>query len=105
LHRNFGEIHTVVTSVGARTWADEHDHVFDAPWQRQSTPSALSHARSPAPCQPRAHAHARGYKATPTSTIHPRASLTQPELEFTGVCLENGVPAVAQATATVDRPN
>jgi hypothetical protein len=42
LHKTFGEIHTVVTSAGARTWADEHAHVFDAPWQRQSTPSAPS---------------------------------------------------------------
>jgi hypothetical protein len=41
LHKTFGEIHTFVTSTGARTWADEHDHVFDAPWQCQSTPSTL----------------------------------------------------------------
>jgi hypothetical protein len=33
-HKTFGKIHTVVTSAGARTWADEHGHVFDAPWQR-----------------------------------------------------------------------
>jgi hypothetical protein len=31
LHKTFGEIRTFVTSAGARTWADEHDHVFDAP--------------------------------------------------------------------------
>jgi hypothetical protein len=42
LHKIFSEIRMVVTSAGARTWADEHDHVFDAPWRRQSTPSALS---------------------------------------------------------------
>jgi hypothetical protein len=42
LHKTFGEIRMFVTSAGARTWADEHDHVFDAPWQRQSTPLALS---------------------------------------------------------------
>jgi hypothetical protein len=45
LHKTFGEIRTVVTSAGARTWADEHGHVFDAPWQCQSTPSALSPRR------------------------------------------------------------
>jgi hypothetical protein len=42
LHKTFGEIRTVVTSAGARTWPDEHDHMFDAPLQRQSTPLALS---------------------------------------------------------------
>jgi hypothetical protein len=31
LHKTFSEIHMVVTSAGARTWADEHDHVFEAP--------------------------------------------------------------------------
>jgi hypothetical protein len=44
-------------------------------------------------------------KATPASTVHPRASLTQPELKFAGVCLENGVLAAVQATTTVYRPN
>jgi hypothetical protein len=34
LHKTLGEIRTFVTSVGARTWADEHDHMFDAPWRR-----------------------------------------------------------------------
>jgi hypothetical protein len=58
LHKTFGEIRTVVTSAGARTWADEHGHVFDAPWQRQSTPSALNLR-----VQPRAHACTRNYKA------------------------------------------
>ena len=42
LHKTFGEIRTFVISAGARTWADEHGHMFDAPWRRQSTPSALS---------------------------------------------------------------
>jgi hypothetical protein len=42
-------------------------------------------------------------KATPASIVHPCASLTQPELEFTGVCPENGVLVAAQATTTIDR--
>jgi hypothetical protein len=42
LHKTFGEIRTVVTSSGSRTWVDEHYHVFDVPWQHQSTPSALN---------------------------------------------------------------
>jgi hypothetical protein len=46
-NKTFGKIRTVVTCAGARTWADEHDHVFDAPWQRQSTPSALTPRAQP----------------------------------------------------------
>jgi hypothetical protein len=42
LHKTFGEIHTFETSAGARTRVDEHSHMFNSPWQRQSTPSALS---------------------------------------------------------------
>jgi hypothetical protein len=44
-------------------------------------------------------------KPTPVSTVHPRTFLTPPEPEFDGVCPENGVPAAAQATTTVDRPS
>jgi hypothetical protein len=65
LHKTFGEIRTFVTSAGTRTWADEHGHVFDVPWQHQSTPSALSPRTQPRAVSPCAHAHARarGYKA------------------------------------------
>jgi hypothetical protein len=52
LHNTFGEIRMVVTSAGARTWADEHDHVFDAPWQRQTMPSALSSRAQPRAVSP-----------------------------------------------------
>jgi hypothetical protein len=41
LHKTFGEIRTFGSSADARTWADEHGHMFDAPWQHQSTPPAL----------------------------------------------------------------
>jgi hypothetical protein len=43
-------------------------------------------------------------KAIPASTVHPHAPLTQPELEFAGVCPVSKVPAAAQAMATIDRP-
>jgi hypothetical protein len=62
LHKTFGEIRTFVTSAGARTWADEHDHMFDAPLQRQSMPSALGPRAQPRAVSPCAHARARGYK-------------------------------------------
>jgi hypothetical protein len=101
LHKTFSEVRTVVTSSGARTWADEHTHVFDAPWRRQGTPSALS----PAPCHPAPMPAPAAIKPTLASTVHPHVPLTQPEPEFTGVFQENGVPAAAQATTTVDRPS
>jgi hypothetical protein len=61
LHKTLGEIRMLWRSSGARTRADEHDHVFDAPWQRRSTPSAL-HPRA----QPR---------AVPTPRPRPRPRL------------------------------
>jgi hypothetical protein len=61
LHKTFGEIRTLWSSTGARTRADEHDHVFDAPWRARACRRRSAHTRSPAPCQPRAHA--RGYKS------------------------------------------
>jgi hypothetical protein len=47
LHKTFGEIHTFGSSAGARTWANEHGHVFDAPWQCPITPSALGPRAQP----------------------------------------------------------
>jgi hypothetical protein len=40
-------------------------------------------------------------KPTPVSTVRPRSLPTLPEHEFTGVCLENSVPAAERAPATV----
>jgi hypothetical protein len=54
LHKTFGEIRTFGSSTGARTLADEHEHVFDAPWLCQNTPTALG---------PRTQPRTRGYKA------------------------------------------
>jgi hypothetical protein len=101
LHKTFSEIRTVVTFAGTRTWADEHDHVFDAPWQRQSTPAALS----PALCQPRAHAHPRGYKAhlgldrTPPRVPEPARARIRRRLP------REPCASGRAAMTTVDRPN
>jgi hypothetical protein len=65
LHNTFGEIHTLWSSAGARTRADEHCHVFDAPWRARARPLRSAHARSSVPCQPGTHARARGYKSHP----------------------------------------
>jgi hypothetical protein len=64
LHKTFGEIRTLWSSAGARTRVDEHGHVFDASWCARARPRCSAHARSPAPCQP--HAHARNYKSHPS---------------------------------------
>jgi hypothetical protein len=74
------------------------------PGNARTRPGARPRMRRAALRQPRAHAHARGYKAHPVSTVHPHALLTLPEHEFTRVCPENGVPAAAQAPTIVDRP-
>jgi hypothetical protein len=65
LHKTFGEIRTLWSSAGARTRADEHDHVFDASWRARARPRRSAHTRSPMPCQPRAHDRARSYKSHP----------------------------------------
>jgi hypothetical protein len=70
------------------------EHALGAP-PTHAAPRRANLASTPAPAP---------IKAIPASTVHPRAPLTQPELEFTGVCPVSKVPAAAQATATVDRP-
>jgi hypothetical protein len=71
------------------------EHALGAPPTR-AAPRRANLAATPAPVP---------IKAIPASTVHPHASLTQPELKFAGVCPVSEVPAAAQATATVDRPN
>jgi hypothetical protein len=73
------------------THPGEPQHALGAPLTR-AAPRRANSASTPAPV---------AIKATPASTVHPRMSLTQPELEFA----ESNVLAAAQATATVDRPN
>jgi hypothetical protein len=65
LHKTFGKIRTLWSSAGARTRADEHDHVFDASWHARARPRCSAHACSLASCQPHAHTHARVYKSHP----------------------------------------
>jgi hypothetical protein len=68
------------------------EHALGAPPTR-AAPCRANLASTPAPI-----------KAISASTVHPRAPLTQPELEFAGVRPVSKVPAAAQATTTVDRP-
>jgi hypothetical protein len=92
LRRIFAKIHTFSISASFWTRAEEHLHVFDAPWTRQSTPSARPHA----PSRARAIACARAYKASQGfNRVSPRAP---------GVCPAHGVPAAARAPTTVDWP-
>jgi hypothetical protein len=75
------------------------------PGDARARPQCSARARSPVPCHPVPTTAPMAIKPTPASTVHPRAPVTQPEHEFVGVCLENGMPATAQATTTVDRPS
>jgi hypothetical protein len=74
--------------------------VFDAPWHARARPRRSAHAHSLTPTPAPA-----SIKATPASTVHPRASLIQPEHKFVGVCPKSKVLVAVQATATVDQPN
>jgi hypothetical protein len=49
-------------------------------------------------------ARARAYKAHRSFNRTPCVLSTSPELEITGVCPANGVPAATRSPATVDRP-
>jgi hypothetical protein len=69
------------------------EHALSAPPTRVA-PRHANPASTPLPV---------AIKATPALTVHPCASLTQPELEFAGVCPENGVPVAALAKTTLDR--
>jgi hypothetical protein len=61
LRRIFAKIRMFAISASFWTWAEEHLHVFDAPWTRQSTPSARP--RVPRVVLSQARAIARAYKA------------------------------------------
>jgi hypothetical protein len=98
----FDKIRTFAISASCWTWAGEHLHMFDAPWTRQSTPSARPRAPrvEPCPCPLPAPAPIKTARA---STVLPRALSTSPEHETAGVCPAHGVPGAARAPATVDR--
>jgi hypothetical protein len=65
LHKTLGEIRTFVILVGVWTRAETNAHVFNAFWRARARSRRSAHARSPAPCQPRAHARDHGYKSHP----------------------------------------
>jgi hypothetical protein len=64
LRRIFAKICTFAISASFWTRAEEHLHVSDAPWTRQSTPSARPHAPRIAPSRARAIARTHAYKAS-----------------------------------------
>jgi hypothetical protein len=82
---SYGEIRMFGCSARARTRAERNDHVFDAPWQCQSTPrrSALRASRDA-----RSRTHARAYKAdqgldrTPPLALRP----AQAQVHRTSLC-------------------
>jgi hypothetical protein len=92
-------------SAGARTWAECNSHVFDVPWQRQSTPRRSAPCpRAPRRTNPMPTPAPATIKTTPALTVHLRSLPTHPEHEFTGIRPAHGVPAAARALATVDQP-
>jgi hypothetical protein len=109
--QSYGEIRTFGCSARARTQAEGNGRVFDAPWQRQSTP------RHSAPRAPR---RAKQYPVpvpvpvpvpapapinpTKALTVHPRSLSTPPERKFIGDRSAHGVPAAARDPTTIDRP-
>jgi hypothetical protein len=104
MRRIFAKIHTFAISASFWTWVEEHLHVFDAPWTRQSTPSARLRAprAKPRPC-PLPAPTPTPIKPAKASVIRSRALSTSPEHEIAGVCPAHGVPAAARSPATVDR--
>jgi hypothetical protein len=76
LHKTFGEIRTFWSSAGARTRADEHGHMFDAPWRARARPRRSAYVCSPRHANPAFTPSPTAIKATPASTVHPRVSLT-----------------------------
>jgi hypothetical protein len=107
--KSYGKICTFGCSERARTRAERNGHVFNAPWQCQSTP------RRSAPRAPRRAMPDPAPTPTPTPTpapIKPTSALTvQPrslsaptERKFNGDRSAHGVLAAARAPTTVDRP-
>jgi hypothetical protein len=105
LHKTFGKIHTFWSSAGARTRAMNTATCSTRPGAPEHALGILRTRAAPRRANPASTLAPASIKATPASTVHPRASLAQPELKVVGVCPVSEVPAVAQATATVDRPN
>jgi hypothetical protein len=93
LRRIFAKIRTFAISASFWTRAEEHLHVFGAPWTRQSTPSALPRAPRVAPSRARAIARARAYKASQGfSRMPPRA------LDLTGARDHRRLPGAQRAS-------
>jgi hypothetical protein len=73
LRRIFAKIRTFAISASFWTWAEEHLHVFDAHWTRQSTPSARTRAPRAAPshaCVPcPRHKASQGFSRTPPHAL------------------------------------
>jgi hypothetical protein len=95
LRRIFAKISTFAISASFWTWAEEHLHVFNAPWTRQSTPSPRPRVPRTAPRQatPVSPARARAYKASQGfSRTPPRA------LDLTGARDRRSLPCKRRAS-------
>jgi hypothetical protein len=103
LQKSYGEIRTFGCSAGARTRVEGNGHVFDALWQRQSTPRHSAPRALPCAKQEPAPTPTP-IKSIEALTVHPRSLSTLPERKFIGDRSAHGVPGAARDTTTVDRP-
>jgi hypothetical protein len=103
--KSYGEIHMFDRLARARTRAERNGHVFDAPWQCQSTPRRstprTSHHTTPDPVPTPTPVP---IKPTTTLTVHPHSLSAPPKRKFTGARSAHGVPTAARAPTTVDWP-
>jgi hypothetical protein len=79
--------------------------VFDAPWQRQSTPQCSTPRASRRTKQDLAPTPAPApIKPTEALAVHPRSLSTPLERKFTSDRSVHGVPVAARDPTTVDQP-
>jgi hypothetical protein len=103
--KSYGEIRTFGCSARDKTRAERNGHVFDAPWQHQSTPRrSAPHAPCHTTPDPVPMPAPAPIKPTSALTVCPRSLSTPPERKFTGDRSAHGVAAAARALTTVDRP-
>jgi hypothetical protein len=93
LRRIFAKIRTFAISSSFWTRAEEHLHVFDAPWTGHSTPSARPHAPLVAPSRARAITRARAYKASQGFSRTPQCAL-----DLTGARDHRRLPGAQRAS-------
>jgi hypothetical protein len=92
LRRIFAKIRTLAISASCWTRAEEHFHVFDALWARQSTPAPDPARPAPRRVMPVSPARARAYKASSGVDRTPPRTL-----DLTGARNHRRLPCIQRA--------